>query len=137
MDPDLEAQLRLADRRGVLSGASLSEVQEFAAQVMLMVDARERSQGFFDDLRSRMVAARPERVHEIFPEWRDAAEVERAAYGLDEHGEADVDRMDDSLVQWRVPASTAERADLDRWLAEHATGTATAAELAAPGGEWL
>jgi hypothetical protein len=42
MDPWLETQLRLADRRGVLQGASLSHVQEYAVELLMLADLRDR-----------------------------------------------------------------------------------------------
>jgi hypothetical protein len=42
MDPWLETQLRLADRRGVLQGPSLSLVQERAVELLLLADVRDR-----------------------------------------------------------------------------------------------
>jgi hypothetical protein len=120
----------------VLLGAALSRVQEFGLQVLMMADQRERAQQFYDDLRSRIVAADPSRVNDLFPEWRSPAEVERAAYGIGADGQPDLDRMDDSLVVWRVPASEEEHADLERWLTENQVGVVGAQELPA-GGEWV
>lgn len=96
----------------------------------MLADRRDRSQQFFDDLRARVVAAHPERMHDIFPEWRSIEELERAAYG-----DGDPDSVDDSRIEWRVPQTAAEHAEVERWLAEHMAGTITAAAL--PDGGWV
>jgi len=101
-----------------------------------MADQREQAQRFFDDLRSRIVGADPARIGDLFPEWRSPSEVERAAYGIGPDGQPDLDRMDDSLVEWRVPDSREEHEELERWLREHQAGVVGAQELPA-GGEWL
>lgn len=104
-------------------------------QILMMVDKREQSSRFWDDLRSRLAAAHPSHISTLFPEWSSPAEVERAAYGIGDDGEADLDRMDDSLVSWQVPQDDQEHAEIERWLQEHQAGTVTAVELG--GGDWV
>lgn len=120
MDPWLEVQLRLADRRGVLRGASLSRVQELGLQMLMMVERRDQARGFLDELRSRIAANHPDRVRALFPRWFPAGAEED-----DQQAEPD--------VEWRVPASETERAELERWIATHSTGDVAAAEV----GEWV
>jgi hypothetical protein len=87
----------------------------------MFADARDRAQGFYDDLRSRMAANNPDRLHVFFPEWHA--------------GKAGpTDALDDPGTEWTMPASEREHADLERWLREHSAGVVTGAEL--NGGEW-
>lgn len=125
-------QLRLAERREVLTGASLSIVQELGLQILMMVDEKDRAARFWDDLRSRIAAAHPDKLRDLFPEWHQQTPEERA-YGIGPDGRPDIDQMDDSAVEWRVPETEAERRDLEQWLIENTVGTVTATEL---GGEW-
>jgi hypothetical protein len=104
-----------------LTGPSLSRVQERAVEILMFADARQRARSFYDDLRSRMAANNPDRLHLFFPEWGGG-------------GEKPTDALDDPGTEWTAPASEDERADLERWLRENAAGAVTGADLA--GGEW-
>jgi hypothetical protein len=107
----------------VLTGRSLSRVQELALEMLLLVDQRERSAAFYDDLRARMVAQDPTRISALFPEWVPPARL------------ADPEEEPDPrALEWAVPATAEEAVELDRWVASRPGGVVTAVEL--DGGNW-
>lgn len=127
--------MRLAERRGLLTGRRLSPVADICAQYLLLADTRESTDTYVRNFKARMVAAHPEKMQELFPEYfRDAKAKGEAAFedAYDESGEFDVDRVDDSLVEWRAPVGEEEHEAVERLLREameKAGGTITAREL--------
>ena len=59
MDGYLESHLRLADRRGVLRGNSLSRVQAIGMEMLMVMERREESEGFVDRFKLALVAHDP------------------------------------------------------------------------------
>jgi len=102
-----------------LQGASLSPVQAYATEILLVLDERELQRRQVFDLRSRLVAAHPEHASEIFPDWFvkkiDKEEAKR-----------------DPELEWSLPASQQEADELDAWVREHQQMTMTGEDL----GEW-
>lgn len=86
--------------------------------MLMIIERRDTTRGFLDELRSRIAANHPDRVRALFPSWFPEPPAEEPA-------EPD--------VEWRVPASLAERAELERWISAHSSGSITAAEA----GDWL
>lgn len=93
-------------------------MQELGLQMLMMIERRDETRAFLDDLRSRIAATHPDRVRSLFPAWFSSQED-------DPDPEAD--------VEWRVPASQGERADLERWIATHSSGVVGPTEV----GSWL
>jgi hypothetical protein len=108
----------------VLAGASLSQVQELGAQMLMLLDRREEARRFVEDLRARLAANRPDRIRDLFPEWFPPTGPPADALDADPAG-----------VEWSVPP-VAERDSLDQWIAAR-NGVVTARELAPVAGEWL
>jgi hypothetical protein len=106
----------------VLTGAHLSEVQEVALQMLMVLEQRREATQFVEDLRARLAANHPGKVRELFPEW------------FPNHQPADIDEIDDSLVDWTTPGSDRENSELERWISERSAGTITAGAL---GGDWM
>jgi hypothetical protein len=117
--------MRLAERRGVLTGVHLSEVQEWAVSMLSIMDQRDD-----DDLRSRVVAAHPDSARYVFPEWFSGSVFEEAAKP---DGTYDIDKIDPRQIEWTVPTSKEEAAELDRWIAERSQGTVTGKDLSEGG----
>lgn len=124
--------MRLAERRGILRGAHLSEVQEWSVSMLSIIDRREDAVRYADDMKSRMVAAHPQSAKHVFPEWFEGSVFDEAAKP---DGTYDIDRVDPSQIDWAVPTSKEEAAELDRWIAQHSHGVITARDLE-EGGEW-
>lgn len=112
--------MRLADRRGLLQGASLSPVQAYAAEMMLILERRERVEGQVFDLRSRLAAANPSAASDIFPEWF-VKEVKPA--------EDESKKDEEPAIEWSIPTSQEEVDDLDAWVREHQQMTVTGEDL--------
>lgn len=98
----------------------MSRVQARACEFLMFADARDKAQNFFDDLRSRLAAVQPDRLHTIFPEWAPEPAAE--------------DALDSPDTRWTTPASESERMDLEQWLRQNAVGVASGGDLGA--GEW-
>ncbi len=86
--------------------------------MLMMIERRDEARVFLDELRSRIAADHPDRVRSLFPAW------------FSDQDDA-VDPEPD--VEWRVPTSPGERADLERWIASHSSGVVGAADV----GSWL
>ena len=117
--------MRLAERRGVLQGRSLSQVQARAVEMLLLIDNRERAREFVDTLRIGLVASDPSRMQDVFPEWVSPEAVVEQARRPD--GTYDVDELDRIIPASPAPAAE-EIDDIDAWIASR-TGTATAGDL--------
>lgn len=128
----MESQMRLADRRGLLQGAYLSQVQEWAVEMLIIMDNITKAKDFADSMRARLVAAHPSSVRSIFPEWFEAedpfAEAKR------EDGTYDIDKVDDASVNWTVPSNNRENDELERWI--HQRMTVSAADLQPKESDW-
>lgn len=98
----------------------------------MLLDYKGDMERFISDLKSRIVASRPEEFPTMFPEWmpkKDTAkEIE---LGRQHDGTYDIDKIDDTKVEWSSPATEAENEENERWLAERLAthGTISATEL--------
>lgn len=130
--------MRLAERQGLLTGRHLTPVQSTALEMLLLIDAKEKQQAFWKTFRSRMAAAHPGQLRTLFPEWfsgeekakEQEEEFERAR---NTDGSYDIDKIDPTKVEWTVPATDAEREELERWINLRSAGTVTAGELEGDG----
>lgn len=83
MNQWLESHLRLAERRGLLTGRNLSPVQEFGLRLLIyadnQVDHQRRADARFDALKLALVSARPADAPKFFPEYFDPEQVKKEA----------------------------------------------------------
>lgn len=103
----------------MLQGPALSPVQAFAAELLLVLDAREDAQRKVWDLRSRIAGAHPDKISEVFPEWFPKKP---------EDGEEEKPKADNEY-EWRIPESQNEVDDIDAWVREHHRMTITSDEM--------
>lgn len=105
----------------------------------MMLEQQGVAEGWWRDFRARIGAANPTEIQTLFPEFfgaKDAAEeIDKQA--LTEDGSRDFDRIDESKIQWSVPASDQEREDLETFLAEALSRTHTVTSSELQGGEWI
>lgn len=116
--------MRLAERRGVLTGPSLSRVQALALEMLLIVDDRRAAKDFVDSFRAGLVASNPSSMKEIFPEWFPP---DPFADAIRPDGTIDRDAVKEDQIPVLRP-SEEEAEDVARWVAEQMQ-TITAAEL--------
>lgn len=76
-------------------------------------------------------AVHPERIPDLFPEPVDPFEKARGA-----DGQYDIDKINPADLEWSVPKTAQDREDLDKWIREHMSGSASAADLDESGGGW-
>lgn len=131
----METQLRLADRRGLLSGGRpLSSVQHYGLSILMMLDAKQRSQDWLDRLRVAILSDHLDMQDQLFPEWVKARAERKAAepQPAQPTGIADID-LAAGQVDWQTPASDAEKQALEEWI-NNRSGQVSGAVL--NGGEW-
>jgi len=76
-DPWLEHRLRLANRRGLLTGKHLSRAQEFALDLILVSEAREQQQKMSDAFKLAVISADPGRyIPIVYPGWTSKTDEE-------------------------------------------------------------
>jgi hypothetical protein len=103
----------------------------------MMLDARDRTEEFFRTLRANLVAAHPDRIRDVFPEWFEDKQPEAAFAGaVKSDGTIDPTKVDESKLTWSVPPDEATNRELERWIAEHMNGTVSAGDLDQAGGDW-
>lgn len=87
-------------------------MQAYAVEMMYLLDSRDKQRDTVFDLKSRLVAARPEEAHRIFPEWF-------AGKIIDDDSEKVDGKVDENKIEWEMPDSVEEVDDIDAWVAEH------------------
>ena len=131
--------MRLAERQGLLTGKHLSSVQSLALEMLMLLDQRATGEQFVTDLKSRIVAANPSEFPVMFPEWASSkAAQDGAQEALRPDGSYDIDKIDDSQVEWSIPTTEAENEEHERWVSARTAisgGTISAAEL--ENGGWM
>lgn len=115
--------LRLARERGSLKAPN-SPVQDRALDYLVMLDEVERSRSRLDTVKALVTHASFERVRDQFPEYFDPYEGAKG-----EDGEFDIDRLDDSQVDWATAGSEDDDEALSRWIQERESGSFSAADL--------
>lgn len=130
--------MRLAEKQGLLTGKHLSSAQSLALEMVVLLDHKASGEQLIFDLKSRILAVHPQEFSVLFPEWasqnKNQEEIDKARRP---DGSYDIDKIDDSKVEWSVPSKT-EDAENERWLAErmaNTSGTVGAAELEEKG--WM
>lgn len=106
----------------------------------MMLDEQASAEEWWRNFRARIGAAHPSEINRLLPEFfgakSAAEEIDQQARSED--GSRDYDRIDESQVEWTVPASDDEREDLEQFLSEALSRThaITASDLQ-EGGQWL
>ena len=95
----LEQQLRLCERRGLMSGYSLSVVQEIGLSMLLTNDLLDRADDEIDALKRALVASGTRSVEDLYPEYFTTPE--KAADAVVSDPEQGIDFSD---LQWESPA---------------------------------
>ncbi len=94
---------------------------------MILLDKKSQQEQDYKDLKLAMLAGQPpiEKVHDLFPQYFPSGwEQEQAlAKATDEHGNFDIDKVDDSKVDWKAEGITPDEDDeISRWIAERERG---------------
>lgn len=67
MDPWLEAQIRLAERQGILQGRHISPVQQMALQLLIILDRSDTTSLRADRIREALLSANPALARGLYP----------------------------------------------------------------------
>lgn len=126
----MESRLRLAEARGSLTAPN-SPVQDLALQILMLLKTKTDEERKVDGIRAAILVADPtkEEIRRVYPEYFPTDAEEAFADAYDEHGEFDIDRVDDSKIDWATEVTPEEDEDLSRWIAERERGQVTLAEL--------
>ena len=94
-----------------------------------MMAERRRQMARVDALKmaTSTSSANVDRVKAYFPEYFPEETAFETAKRKD--GSYDIDRVDDSRVEWTTPRSPDEDADISAWINQRERGSATAADL--------
>lgn len=111
----MHQHLRLARARGSLRAPN-SVVQDMALEILDMLDETEKENQRIDRVRGLLTLTTMERVKDFFPEYFRPDPL-ATAYD-EETGEFDIDAIDPADVEWVVPTSEDEDADLSAWIEE-------------------
>lgn len=120
--------LRLARARGSLVAPN-HPVQDRALEVLEVLDEISREKGRMDLVRGLLASSTSDfdRVRAQFPEYFTPVDPFEGA--KTEEGGYDIDAIDDSDVEWDTPASADVDEDISRWIAEHESGSISAADI--------
>lgn len=128
----MENRLRLAEARGSLTAPN-NPVQDLALQILLMLSTKASEEQKVDMIRQAILIADPpeERVTRAFPEYFPKEVLQEMAMekAVGEDGEFDIDKVDDSKIDWRTEVSPDEDEELARWIMERESGQVSLAEL--------
>ena len=111
-DPWLDHQLRLADRRTLLTGRKLSRVQDFALDLVLVAESRTQAVQTSEAFKLAVISADPARfIPLVYPEWSTSENIT----------EDDLAESEGSWAFPDLPDFSPEDADalLDRLLADN------------------
>jgi hypothetical protein len=138
----MERQLRLAERRGLLSARNLSPIAEAGLELLYHLDNREKQTREVGEIKVALIANDPSRLNTLYPQWftespEDAADT---AIVYDGTPEAEAVRAtgsyveDYSEVEWVTP----EDQDFEEMLrlAEALAGAQDVTLHQDEGGEW-
>lgn len=90
-----------------------------------MLDVIADSKARLDQVKVAFASAfSPDRVRDQFPEYFDPFEQAKT-----EDGTYDIDRLDDSAIEWSAPADEDEDEALSRWIAQQEIGSISAADF--------
>lgn len=95
----METHLRLAERRGVLQGASLSPVQVWATEVLYLLDGKDVIDKQVLDYKLGLITTHPEATYIVFPEWEKNRVVEQMIVEQD---------TPDRDIEWGTPGTEEE-----------------------------
>lgn len=111
----------------MLTGSNLSIVQVRAGEYLLLIDARDKTTDFAERFRMGLATSHPQLVDDLYPEWKKRREAADAAK------DSDVEAQ--KQIEWSVPASEEEEAELLAWVASRMSGQMTSGELGEGG--WM
>lgn len=74
MDPWLEGQIRLAERRGILQGRHISPVQQMALQLLIILDRADAASIRADRIREALLGANPALARGLYPAYFSSEE---------------------------------------------------------------
>ncbi len=94
-----------------------SPVQDFALEILSMLDVTERERSRRDMVKRLLVSNEEDMVRSQFPEYF-LSTIEEA---FDDQGNFDIDKVDDSQVEWST-ASPDEDDEIGRWIADREAG---------------
>lgn len=91
-----------------------------------MLDQTEREERRLDRVKALWVNQLTDKdaIKSQFPEYFDPFETAK-----DEHGEYDIDQIDDSQVDWATAPSAEADEELSRWISEHEQGSFSGADF--------
>lgn len=116
--------MRLAERRGLLTGSNLSIVQVQAVEMLLLIDRREKVKDFAETFRMRLATSHPQFAGDLYPEWKKPEVT------------ADPESIEaQKSIVWSVPQSEQEEAELMAWVNSRMSGQISASDL--EDGGWL
>ena len=69
----MEYQIRLADRKGVLTGTKMSVIQDYALQIMMWLEGRDRGEQNLYEFKMAHISHDPEWTSIVFPELEDTS----------------------------------------------------------------
>lgn len=108
----MENHLRLAERQGLLSQPSLSEVQHLALRLLIYADNKRAQDAEVHDVKVAMVASGKRTAEEMWPQWfgKNAEEVEV----IDEENPTEElpDNANYDAVEWLSPKDGENFAEL-------------------------
>lgn len=108
-----------------------SPVQDRALEILDLIDLFDREKARADRVRELVATGEFDQVKAYFPEYFGTDPYEEARDP--DTGEIDIDKIDDSRLEWGVPTED-EDEELERWIREREAGTFTAEEIS---DEWL
>lgn len=139
----MERQLRLADRRGLLSGRSLSPIAEFGVEILYHLDNRAKGEREFEEVKLAIVSNDPSRIKKLYPQWFLDAQDEDDDTEIVYDGTPEAEEVyetgsyveDYSEVKWLSPEDEEfqELMQLQQAIASAGEVTLTNSD----GGEWL
>lgn len=117
-------QLRLADRRGLLTG-SLNEVRNFGLMMIMAQEMFDKSQRDQQQFKQRIAAGDFDRYYKILFPVTKAYEVDKAVdEATDADGVIDYTKINPDLVpNAPPPQSDEEREQLKKWIEQVGLGT--------------
>jgi hypothetical protein len=96
----MEWHLRLADRRGLLQGRSLSSVAVVAIELLYLMDMQDKAKDFWNKFRISLVAGgqnEPDDIKRLFPElFTQKQEITE---------DTDIDDIDLGQLEWSAPTT--------------------------------
>lgn len=111
----MHQHLRLARARGSLQAPN-SVVQDYALEILDMLDESVRETQRIDMVKTLLASVPMERVKDYFPEYFRPDPLAEAIDPVT--GEFDIDKVDDSKIDWQTAGSEDEDADLSAWIEE-------------------